>query len=363
MINVKNVKNSFIKCCKFSFLTNIHSDITKKIQEISFVKSFIATDFSPEKISIIKEAFDLNNQSLDKNEAVILTDSCPINPLDLQKISGKLKELKLPFVLGSECSGIIIKTKENNTHLIGKKVAASIPSGSYKSINITRDSDMIIFPDDYEMSDLSCAFINPLTSLGLISIAKQLSPKTLVNTGAASALGKMIIKLCKFYNINCLNIVRSERSYKELKIEFGEDIIVMNSSDENFSDNFKRIANSLSATLCLDCVGGNLTGNMLNAMPNNSTLVVYSSLESEVLQDVNGIFLRRKNQIIRGFILYHWWGSLTDDERENYKKFVVENFPKIFHTKIGIIKSMDDVKECFKYYQNNLSGGKSILKF
>ena len=343
--------------------TKIPSEIYKKVIYTNQIKSVFANEYSIDKISIRFEDYDINQQTLMDDEVLILTDSCPINPLDLLKISGKINTLKLPYVLGSECSGIVVKTSDKNVNLIGRKVAALIQSGSYKSINITKDIYCIPFPDEMNVEELCSGFVNPVTSLGLISYVSQFGAKAIVNTAAASALGKMIIKLCEFNKLPCINIVRSEKSESYLKSEFGNDTIVLNSTKDNFIESLILKTNSLNATLCFDCVGGNLTGTILNNMPNNSTSIIYGSLESDYLSNVNGILLRGKNQGIRGFSLFNWWLGLTEQEREKLRKFIADNINTLFKTTVAKFESIDNVKNCIREYQNNMSEGKHILKF
>jgi len=65
------------------------------------------------------------------------------------------------------------------------------------------------------------SFVNPLTALGLVESIKNCKSKAAVQTGAASQLGRMIMKVCATENIQLINIVRREEQVKMLKEEHG----------------------------------------------------------------------------------------------------------------------------------------------
>jgi len=71
------------------------------------------------------------------------------------------------------------------------------------------------------MDIASMSFVNPLTALGLVDSIKNNKSSAAVQTGAASQLGRMIMRVCKTENIQLINIVRREEQVKMLKEEHG----------------------------------------------------------------------------------------------------------------------------------------------
>jgi len=60
------------------------------------------------------------------------------------------------------------------------------------------------------VSSAASGIVNPLTVLGIIDTVKKTGNNGLIHTAAASALGRMIVKLAKKENINLINIVRRQ---------------------------------------------------------------------------------------------------------------------------------------------------------
>ena len=123
----------------------------------------------------------------------------------------------------------------------------------------------------------SMSFVNPLTALGLVESIKNCKSKAAVQTGAASQLGRMIMKVCASENIQLINIVRREEQVKMLKEEHGQKY-VLNSKSEGFHDELKALCKDLKATVLLDAVQGDEFGKVLECMPSRSTAYCYGAL-------------------------------------------------------------------------------------
>lgn len=71
--------------------------------------------------------------------------------------------------------------------------------------------------NDMPIEVASMSFVNPLTALGLLDKIKKLKARAAIQTGAASQLGRMLIKLCQRDKIPLINIVRRDEQVTMLK--------------------------------------------------------------------------------------------------------------------------------------------------
>ena len=53
-------------------------------------------------------------------------------------------------------------------------------------------------------------FVNPWTAVQIVTYAKAYAAPAIVNTGGASALGQMLVRLCKQEDVPLLSVVRTE---------------------------------------------------------------------------------------------------------------------------------------------------------
>ena len=75
---------------------------------------------------------------------------------------------------------------------------------------VTTAIQCIVLPDDVTFEQGSMHCVNPLTAIGLLERAKELKATAVVQTAAASQLGRMLITLAPRYNIQIINIIRKE---------------------------------------------------------------------------------------------------------------------------------------------------------
>ena len=67
------------------------------------------------------------------------------------------------------------------------------------------------------IENLSSCMINPITVIGMMRVLEQKNSQSIVQTGACSALGKILLQKCIVKNISVINIVRREEQIIELQ--------------------------------------------------------------------------------------------------------------------------------------------------
>ena len=74
--------------------------------------------------------------------------------------------------------------------------------------------------------------VNPLTAWALVDVARRGRHRAIVQTAAASALGKMVLRLGRRFSIPVINVVRRSEQVEALHALGAHH--VLNSSDEGF---------------------------------------------------------------------------------------------------------------------------------
>jgi NADPH2:quinone reductase len=116
--------------------------------------------------------------------------------------------------------------------------------------------------------------VNPLTAVGLLDKCKQYRAKAVIQTGAASQLGRMIIKLFKQNGIPLVNIVRRDEQIKLLKEEYGADY-VLNSESPTFDADLYDLSKKLGCNVALECVAGEMTGKVMQVLAVGGICICY----------------------------------------------------------------------------------------
>lgn len=141
---------------------------------------------------------------------------------------------------------------------------------------------------------------------------------------ASSALAKMMIRLAQVYGLETLNIVRKDDHILDLKNNYGANY-VFNSESSSFLDELKEAIEKTQPTVIFECVGGDLAGQILNLMPEKSTMAIYGNLSKQQATYKKEDFLKAGKNIHGWLVLFNWLSSLPFAERAKWFKLVADD--------------------------------------
>jgi NADPH2:quinone reductase len=168
--------------------------------------------------------------------------------------------------VGNEGAGIVVQTGTSDAAraLLGKKVAI-LGGAMYSQYRSIPADQCLLLPEDVDIALGASAFVNPMTTLGMIDTMRSEGHRALVHTAAASNLGQMLHRLCALERISLVNIVRSDQQQTMLR-EMGA-VHVCNTRSPHFSEELTEAIAATGATLAFDAVGGGpLAGQILKSM-------------------------------------------------------------------------------------------------
>jgi NADPH2:quinone reductase len=239
-------------------------------------------------------------------EVLVKMAAAPINPSDLMRIRQVTDpDDRLTFIPGLEGSGTVVAHGKGVIPWLrqGKRVACSSvspKSGTWAEYMVTPASRCIPLPGDIPDEQGAMLLVNPMTAVAFFDIARKQGHRAIINTAAASSLGRMIEKLGRKYHIPIIHIVRSEKQKIMMK-ELGAQHVI-DSSEQNFSADLHALSHTLKATLVLDAVGGNLTRRIMLAVPPRSSIIIYGNLSGEQ-PEIDHRSLVTDGKTVSGFFL------------------------------------------------------------
>jgi len=101
----------------------------------------------------------------------------------------------------------------------------------------------------------------------------------MLQTAAAGALGIMVIKLFKKWDIEVINIVKGNEDYNRLKEIKAKNIL--NSEDPTFTGDLIQLIKKLKPTVMTDAVGGSLLSDLVVYMPPTTDIYCFGWLSQE----------------------------------------------------------------------------------
>ncbi|KAL3790911.1 hypothetical protein ACHAWO_010908 [Cyclotella atomus] len=244
-------------------------------------------------------------------QVLVKVVAAPINPSDYGSWFGS-KPDSYPLVMGKEGCGIVVATGGGLTTWrcpVGTKVGFACKGdkqGSYSEY-VVMDAITGVFPmpDDVPIEDCASFLVNPYTAVGILDTAEQAGSRTIVHTAAASQLGQMIVKLAPMKAMEVINVVRRDDQKKILE-DLGAKHIVVTSGDESkWKSELKEKIVQTGAMCAFDAVSGDMTGHLLDCMPQKGTVYLYGNLAGRA-SNINPADLIYRKKQLKSFYLMSW---------------------------------------------------------
>jgi NADPH2:quinone reductase len=297
-------------------------------------------------------------------QVLVRIAAAPVNPSDLAFLTGNYGIRKrLPVVPGLEGSGEVVAAGAGAypRRLVGRRVACAAPSdgdGTWAEYMLAEAAQCIPLRKDTDVEQASMMIVNPFTAWALLGLAKDLRAQAVVQTAAASALGRMIQRLAKTRGFAVVNVVRRAEQVELLQAEGAEH--VLDSSTEDFDERLKELCGRLRATVAFDAVAGELTGRLLSAMPGGSTAVVYGALSMRgAVVDPRSLIFERKR--VRGFWLVDWMRRTSALKKFLAAQGVQKLLKDELRTEVRARLPLEQAVEGIRDYAREMTGGKVIF--
>jgi NADPH2:quinone reductase len=248
-------------------------------------------------------------------QVLVKMAAAPMNPSDYNFLRAQGSGVEYPAQWGNEGSGTVVATGGGfgANSLLGKNVAVmGSRIGTFGEYCVTGVMTTHVLPADIPVAD-GCGFtVNPWTA---IAIAKQSKKHggVLINTAAASALGKMLLTLCKKENLTLINIVRCEEQADLLKSLGASHVLVSpkeiskaelaSPAQEAFKEELKEVIKATKCKCAFDCVAGYMSGLLMTALPYGGTVYVYGRMAPDPVSGLEAIDLIYRNKQLKGFFL------------------------------------------------------------
>lgn len=300
-------------------------------------------------------------------EVLIKVEATPCNPSDLLFLQGLYGIKKaLPAVPGLEGAGIVVASGGGmrGKWLVGKRVAFSVRNdkdGTWAEYSVADVRDCIVLKDNVTTEQGATLTINPLTALGLFDRALSGGHAAIIQTAAASQLGRMVLELANEHGLPIINLVR-KKEQEDLLRGLGAKI-VLNTESETFDNDLKSEAGRLHATIAFDAVGGNMTGRLLNNMPDHSKVLVYGALSGSACGEISPLGLIFQHKTVEGFHLSDWISSKWLWNLYQATNQVQKHLSSgAFHTVIREQVTLENVPKALESYSKEMTLGKILIK-
>lgn len=251
-----------------------------------------------------------------------------INPSDIHFIKG---EYGLPRVKGAaagfEGCGDVVAAGAGAEGLNGRRIAfvgSKTGTGAWAEYVLAEVTSCVPLPPVIRDQDAAGLFVNPLTAIGMVSLAEQAGSPGIVMTAGASQLCKLMIGLARDKGIKTVPLVRRAAQAQMLR-DLGADHPLA-ITEPDFDAQFAHVMETEKPRILLDAVADDVSGRAFFAMPNRTRWVVYGKLSAAPasLEQMGQFVFTGKR--IEGFWLTHWLGSIDEATRGAAFAILFERF-------------------------------------
>ncbi len=242
----------------------------------------------------------------------------PVNPSDLMTVRGVYgKQPKLPATPGYEGVGVVEAAGGGllGKLLVGKRVALlNGISGNWQERTVTLAKQAVPLPSNLASEQGATFFVNPTTAFAMTRRVLAVPPGDwLLQTAAASELGKMVVRLGRRFGFRTLNVVHRTEQAEALK-SLGADAVVVfeptRQSHDELRDDVRRIAGDHGIRFAIDPVGGATGSAVVKCLAPGGRMLVYGTLSSEPLS-FSPRDLMTPSASLEGFWLARWLPRLN----------------------------------------------------
>ncbi|EFN81722.1 Probable trans-2-enoyl-CoA reductase, mitochondrial [Harpegnathos saltator] len=246
----------------------------------------------------------------------------PVNPADINTIQGKYPSRPaLPAVPGNEGVGEIVAVGSNVQNLcVGDKVVPNGPNfGTWRTQANYNFKDVSKIPSYLSLVEASMLNVNPCTAYRMLKDFVPLKPgDSVIQNGGNSAVGQLVIQLCKLWNYKSVNIIRNRPEIKELKDQLaalGADEVL--TEEELRTTQLFKSGKLPAPKLALNCISGQNALEVSRHLAHSGVMVTYGGMSREPLT-IPVASLIFKNHSFKGFWMTAWTKENTESkERVN----------------------------------------------
>jgi trans-2-enoyl-CoA reductase len=269
-------------------------------------KRLVFDDFG-EPLKVLRLETTRISTSLQPGEILVRWLASPINPFDIYLINGLYWQTgPRGGVAGYEGCGHVEAVGSDITDFkVGDHVVscANPAIGSWCTHGVYTKEQL--FPIDASLPTLTAAtiFVNPPTAYRLLKDHVELRKDDwVVQNGANSACGRLIIQMCRLWGYKTINIIRSRPNVQSVK----DELTGLGANKVYTEEEFEKALPTIKGVrLALDCVAGKHTAILASCLENGGHLAMYGHMSGQAAE-LNPSDMISKHLNVHGFTLSKW---------------------------------------------------------
>jgi NADPH:quinone reductase-like Zn-dependent oxidoreductase len=230
--------------------------------------------------SVLKLA-EIPTPPLAAGEALVRVVLSPISPSDLHMVRGRYGyQPELPASPGIEGVGIVEALGPGVQGMtVGTRVVFVGTWNTWREQIVCPVDRLVPVPDGLDNQAAATCYINPLTAWALTRSAHSLKEGDwLLQTAAASSVGKLVLQLAQQYRFKTINVIRRREQETIIRNLGGNEVIC--TADEDLRARLQELTAGKGIERAIDCVAGEVGAEIARNLAPAGTMLVYGALSS-----------------------------------------------------------------------------------
>src|SRR6201996_3123155 len=214
-------------------------------------------------------------------EALVRVLLSPINASDLHMVRGRYGyQPELPASPGIEGVGIVEAVGPGvQGPMAGTRVVFVNTWNTWREQIVCPADKLVPVPDGLDDSAAAASYINPLTAWALTRSTHNLKEGDwLLQTAAASSVGKFVLQLAQQYRFKTINVIRRRKQEAIIRDLGGNEVIA--TDDQDLRTRLQELTAGKGVERAIDCVAGDVGAEVARNLAPGGTMLVYGALSS-----------------------------------------------------------------------------------
>jgi NADPH:quinone reductase-like Zn-dependent oxidoreductase len=229
----------------------------------------------------VLELTEISTPFLAPGEALVRVLLSPINASDLHMVRGRYGyQPELPASPGIEGVGIVEAVSPGvQGPMVGTRVVFVDTWNTWREQIVCPVSKLVPVPGGLADPAAATAYINPLRAWALTGSAHNLQEGDwLLQTAAASSVGKLVLQLAQHHRFKTINVIRRREQESIIRNLGGDEVIC--TADEDLRVRLQEFTAGKGVERAIDCVAGELRAEIARNLAPVGTMLVYGVLSS-----------------------------------------------------------------------------------
>lgn len=305
-----------------------------------------------------------------RGEVLVRMLASPVNPSDLMFVRGRYTvAARCPATPGFEGVGVVEQSGGGLRGALfrGRRVVVLNGVGGNWAEYACVPADQVI-PVGGQLSDEQAAtfFVNPATAWVMTQEVLRVPRQAwLVQTAAASALGRMIVRLGRHCGFRTFNLVRNPARVDELRALGADHVMVFDGATNDVAQlqaELHRVTGSSEIQQAIDAVGGATGTALVQCLGQRGRLLVYGTLSNQPLS-----FSPRTLMTVGSSVEGFWLGNYMRSVSLPFKLRLIRRLTRLIQqgvlaSRVRQSCSLEQIAEAVSMAEDSTLDGKVLLK-